>query len=137
MYEDFHAADPLTGREFRCQYQCLIVGIATRHSDTVDIKFLVENEPMWLGLPHPAWVEFKRVTGQTITDRMAVDLAGLFLRRAIESGLGVERQHWNDITVADVMSLAGELGWLAAPPEAALAAPHAAAAAPSEEAAAS
>ncbi|MGH9393308.1 MAG: hypothetical protein ACRD1E_04000 [Terriglobales bacterium] len=119
MYEEFSATDPLTQQTFRCEYQCLIVGIATRHSDTVDIKFLVrgapgEPSPVWLGLPHPAWVEFKRLTGVPLSDRMAVDLAGFYLKRAIESGLGAERSHWNDITVADVIELASGLQWLPA-----------------------
>lgn len=112
MYEDFKAKDPLTGEVYHCIYQALIVGIATRHSDTVDIKFLVNGKPMWLGLPHPAWVEFRRRTGQRLSDRMAVDLAGFYLKRLIEDGQGVERQHWNDITVDDVMQLADSLGWL-------------------------
>lgn len=119
MYEDFSATDPLTNTASHCEYQCLIVAIATRHSDTVDIKFLVNGEGVWLGLPHPAWVEFKRITGVALSDRMAVDLAGLYLKRAIESGLGVERSHWNDITVADVLDLAAELNWI---PKTALAA---------------
>lgn len=112
MYEDFRATDPLTGQEYHCLFQCLMTGIATRHSDTVDIKFLVNGAPMWLGLPHPAWVEFRARCGQTITDRMAVDLAGLFLKQTIESGMGVDRQHWNDITTADVLRMCEQLGWL-------------------------
>lgn len=114
MYEDFRATDPLTGREVHCEFQCLMVGIATRHSDTVDLKFLVNGEGVWLGLPHPAWVEFKRRTGVALSDRMAVDLAGLYLKRAIESGIGAERSHWNDITVAEIMDLAESLNWLPA-----------------------
>ncbi|MGH9535673.1 MAG: hypothetical protein ACRD2E_12535 [Terriglobales bacterium] len=112
MYEDFHAGDPLTGREYHCLFQCLITGIATRHSDTVDVKFLVNGAPMWLGLPHPAWIEFRQRSGHSITDRMAVDLAGLYLKQTIESGMGVDRQHWNDVTVADLMRLCEEQRWL-------------------------
>ncbi|HVA64111.1 MAG TPA: hypothetical protein VNF74_10335, partial [Terriglobales bacterium] len=66
----------------------------------------------WLGLPHPAWVEFKRLAGVPLSDRMAVDLAGSYLKRAIESGLGADRNHWNDISVADVLSLAAGLNWI-------------------------
>lgn len=112
MYEDFSATDPLTGAASHCEYQCLMVGIATRHSDTVDIKFLVNGEGVWLGLPHPLWVEFQRLTGVALSDRMAVDLAGLYLKHAIESGLGVEHSHWNDITVAEMLALAAELNWV-------------------------
>jgi hypothetical protein len=116
MYEDFHCTDPLTGQDYHCIYQALIVGIATRHSDTVDIKFLINGKSMWIGLPHPAWVEFKLRTNQPITDRMAVDLAGFYLKKSIENGEGVDRNHWNDIKVEDVMRLAAELGWLKTEP---------------------
>lgn len=114
MYEDFTATDPLTGQQVHCEFQCLIVGIATRHSDTVDIKFLVNGEGRWLGLPHVAWGEFKRRAGAAISDRMAVDLAGAYLKRAIESGAGADRNHWNDITVAEVLDLAAGMNWLPA-----------------------
>lgn len=112
MYEDFTATDPLTHESVHCEFQCLMVGIATRHSDTVDLKFLVNGEGVWLGLPHPAWVEFKRRTGVPLSDRMAVDLGGCYLKQAIESGVGAERNHWNDISVDDVMKLAASLNWL-------------------------
>ncbi len=112
MYEDFTASDPFSGENFHCQYQSVIVGIATRHSDTVDIKFLVNGQSVWLGLPHPAWVEFRRRTGQALSDRMAVDLAGMFLKRQLESGAGAGRNYWNEIRTDEVIGLAGELGWL-------------------------
>lgn len=114
MYEDFSATDPLTQQAFHCEFQCLMVGVATRHSDTVDIKFLVNGQGVWLGLPHPAWAEFKRASGTALSDRMAVDLAGAYLKRAIESGVGAESNHWNDITVAEVMELAASLKWIPA-----------------------
>lgn len=112
MYEDFTVTDPLTQRAFHCEFQCLMVGVATRHSDTVDFKFLVNGEGVWLGLPHPAWVEFQRRSGVALSDRMAVDLAGCYLKQAIESGLGAERSHWNDITVDEIMALAASLHWI-------------------------
>lgn len=112
MYEDFTVTDPLTRQSFHCEFQCLMVGVATRHSDTVDIKFLVNGEGVWLGLPHPAWVEFQRRSGVALSDRMAVDLAGAYLKKAIESGVGAERSHWNDITVDEVMELAAGLQWI-------------------------
>ena len=64
----------------------LIVAIATRHADAVDIKFLVDERPVWIALPHVAWVEYNRQTGKVITDPMAVQIAGHYLKWAIESG---------------------------------------------------
>jgi hypothetical protein len=86
MYDDFHAIDRWTGKPVHCRYQALIVAIATRHADAVDIKFLVDDRPVWIALPHPAWVEYNQRTGQIISDPMAVQIAGHYLKWAIESG---------------------------------------------------
>ncbi len=86
MYDDFLAADRWTGKAMHCRYQALIVAIATRHADAVDIKFLVDDRPVWIALPHVAWVEYNRQTGKIITDPMAVQIAGHYLKWAIESG---------------------------------------------------
>lgn len=87
MYVDFHARDHWTGEDRHCVYKALIVAISTRHADAVDIKFLVNGRPVWISLPHPAWVEYRKRTGQSITDPLAVAIAGRFLTKAIESGL--------------------------------------------------
>ncbi len=86
MYADFHCIDRWSGKEVHVMYQALIVAIATRHADAVDIKFLVDGHPVWIALPHPAWVEFNKRTGKVITDPLAVEAAGRYLKQAIEQG---------------------------------------------------
>jgi hypothetical protein len=86
MYDDFQAVDRWTGKRVHCRYQALIVAIATRHADAVDIKFLVDERSVWIALPHVAWGEYNRQTGKIITDPMAVQIAGHYLKWAIESG---------------------------------------------------
>lgn len=86
MYEDFHATDRWSGKKLHCLYQALIVAVATRHADAVDIKFLVEGQPVWIALPHPAWTVYEQRTGRSITDPLAIQVAGHFLKYAIESG---------------------------------------------------
>ncbi|HET7440700.1 MAG TPA: hypothetical protein VFJ47_05305, partial [Terriglobales bacterium] len=78
-----------------CMYQALIVAISTRHADAVDIKFLVDGRPVWVALPHPAWVEYKKRTGKLITDPLAAEIAGHFLKTALESGEGVGREMYS------------------------------------------
>jgi len=68
------------------------VAISTRHADAVDIKFLVDGQPVWVALPHPAWVEYKRRSGKMITDALAKEIAGHFLKTALESGEGLGRE---------------------------------------------
>jgi hypothetical protein len=102
MYHDFYATERWTGERVRCIFQALIVAIATRHADAIDIKFLVGGRPVWVALPHPAWVEYKRRTGQSITDPLAVQAAGRFLKQAIEGGLDGGRE-MHTLTVAETL----------------------------------
>lgn len=86
MYDDFTATDRWTGEQVHCTYQAVIVAIATRHADAIDIKFLVNARPVWIAVPHRAWVEYKARTGKVITDPLAIQIAGHYLKSAIESG---------------------------------------------------
>jgi hypothetical protein len=91
MYNDFTATDRWTKKQVHCVYQALIVAIATRHADAVDIKFLVDGRTIWIALPLPAWVEYKNREGRDITDPLAIQIAGHYLKSALESGEGVGR----------------------------------------------
>lgn len=102
MYKDFHAIDRWTKKEVHCLYQALIVAIATRHADAVDIKFLVDGRPVWIALPCPAWVEYKNQTGKMITDPLAIEIAGRYLKTALESGEGVGREMYS-LTVGQTL----------------------------------
>jgi hypothetical protein len=95
MFQDFQAIDRWSKNTVHCVYQALIVAIATRHADAVDIKFLVDGRPVWVALPHPAWVEYKNRTGKAITDSLAVEIAGHYLKTQLESGEGVGREMYS------------------------------------------
>ncbi|HEY6305480.1 MAG TPA: hypothetical protein VI488_03355 [Candidatus Angelobacter sp.] len=104
MYEDFHVADRWTDQRLHCVYQALIVAIATRHADAVDIKFLVGGRPVWIALPHPTWVEYNRRTGRVITDPLAIQTAGHFLKTAIETGAYEHGREMYSLTVAEALT---------------------------------
>lgn len=95
MYRDFHAFDRWTKKQVHCIYQALIVAVATRHADAVDIKFLVDGRPVWVALPLVAWTEYKKLTGKIITDPLAIAIAGHFLKTALETGEGVGREMYS------------------------------------------
>jgi hypothetical protein len=103
MYEDFHVTDRWTGQKLHCVYQALIVAIATRHADAVDIKFLASGRPVWIALPHPAWVEYHQRTGRIITDPLAIQTAGRYLRTAIESGSYEHGREMYALTVEETL----------------------------------
>jgi hypothetical protein len=102
MFTDFTATDRWTKKQVHCLYQALILAIATRHADAVDIKFLVGGRPVWIALPHPAWVEYKKRTGKLITDPLAKEIAGHFLKVALESGEGLGREMYS-LTVDETL----------------------------------
>jgi hypothetical protein len=102
MFTDFTANDRWTKKQVHCLYQALVVAIATRHADAVDIKFLVDGRPVWVALPHPAWVEYKKRTGKVITDSLAKEIAGHYLKTALESGEGLGREMYS-LTVDETL----------------------------------
>ena len=103
MFENFTATDRWTKKQVHCIYQAIIVAIATRHADAVDIKFLVDGHAAWVALPHPAWVEYKKRTGKLITDPLAVEIAGHYLKTALESGEAVGSEMYS-LTVEQTLS---------------------------------
>ena len=102
MFTDFTTTNRWTRKPVHCLYQCLIVAIATRHADAVDIKFLVDGHPVWVALPHPAWVEYKKRTGTLITDALAKEIAGDYLKTELESGEGLGREMYS-LTVDETL----------------------------------
>jgi hypothetical protein len=103
MFEDFTVTDRWTRQPVHCVYQALIVAIATRHADAVDVKFLVGGRRVWVALPHPAWVEYKNRTGKLITDSLAVEIAGHYLKSALETGEGLGRDMYS-LTVEETLA---------------------------------
>jgi hypothetical protein len=102
MYDDFIATDRWTGEQVHCTYQAVIVAIATRHADAIDIKFLVNGRPVWIAIPHRAWVEYKARNGKVITDPLAIQIAGHYLKSAIESGYDNGREMYT-LTVDEAL----------------------------------
>jgi hypothetical protein len=86
MYEDFTATDRWTGEPQHCVWKGTVVAIATRHADATDIRFAVNGRPVWIAMPNTAWVEQKKRNGKVITDYLAAQIAGRYLKQAIESG---------------------------------------------------
>jgi hypothetical protein len=111
MYRDFHALDRWTKKQVHCLYQALIVAVATRHADAVDIKFLVDGRPVWVALPLVAWVEYKKRTGKSVTDPLAIAIAGHYLKTALETGEGVGREMYSLTVPQALQHLEAVVGW--------------------------
>jgi hypothetical protein len=102
MYEEFHVADRWSGEDLHCRWKGTMVAIATRHADAVDVRYDVNGRPMWIALPCLAWVEQKKRTGKVITDQLAAQIAGRYLKQLIEEGYDSRREVYT-MTVPEVL----------------------------------
>lgn len=92
MYEEFHVTDRWSGEDLHCRWKANIVAVATRHANAVDVRFDVNGRPMWIALPSDAWVEQKKRSGKVITDQLAAQVAGRYLKQLIEQGYDARRE---------------------------------------------
>ncbi|MGA2571052.1 MAG: hypothetical protein ABSF23_11090 [Terracidiphilus sp.] len=103
MYEDFHVTDRWSGEDLHCRWKANMVAIATRHADAIDIRFDVNGRPMWIALPSTAWVEQKKRSGKAITDQLAAQIAGRYLKQLVEEGCDSHREVYT-MTVEEVLA---------------------------------
>jgi len=103
MYEEFNVVDRWTGESLHCLWRANIVAIATRHADAIDVRFEVNGRPVWIAMPAQAWVEYKNRSGNVITDRLAAQIAGHYLKQAIEDGYDNGREMYA-MSIEDVLN---------------------------------
>lgn len=103
MYEDFHVIDRWSGEDLHCCWKANMVAIATRHADAVDVRFEVNGRTLWIALPNQAWVEQKQRSGLVITDHLAAQIAGRYLKQIIEEGYDAQRQLYA-MSIAEVLA---------------------------------
>ena len=103
MFEEFRVADRWSGEELHCTWKGTIVAIATRHADAVDVRFDVNGRPMWIALPLNAWAAQKERSGKVITDQLAAQTAGRYLKQLIEEGYDSRREVYT-MTVDEVLA---------------------------------
>lgn len=86
MDYEFQVRSLLDQTTYHCRFHTLVTGISLRHSDTVDVKFLVNGTGVVLALPHAAFAEYRRKTGRALTDQDAMQMASLALKQMLERG---------------------------------------------------
>jgi hypothetical protein len=104
---EFDVVSRLTDRTYHCRFSHLWNGIATRHSDTVDTKFLVDDKGSIVGLAHPGIVQFTAESGRDLSDREASYVAAQYLREQLEQE---DERPLYDVAAADVLRIIGQLG---------------------------
>jgi len=86
----FTCVSQLDGTVFRCHFLFIQTAISLRHSDTVDVRFMVNGRRITVALPHVAFVEYAKRTGGVLTDEGAIDVARACLQERLEKGEDVE-----------------------------------------------
>ena len=104
---EFDVSSRLTDVTYHCKFSHLWNGIATRHSDTVDTKFLVDGKGSIVGLAHPGIVQFTARAGRDISDREASYVAAQYLREQLEQE---DERPLYDVSAADVVRIIELLG---------------------------
>jgi hypothetical protein len=92
----FEAGPDPFGRMWKVQFRWLQNGIAIRHADTVDVKFLVTPddgpaEERVIALPLPALLDLSRERGHKLTDPHCMRLAAAHLKHMIETSEDIEK----------------------------------------------
>jgi hypothetical protein len=103
----FDVTSKVTDYVYHCRFSHCYNGIATRHADTMDCKFLVDGKGVLLGLAHTGFVEFRAKSGRNPSDREASFIAAEYLRERLEQ----EDEHsLYDVPASDVVRIIGKLG---------------------------
>jgi hypothetical protein len=95
-FRSFDAGPDPFGRTWHVEFRWLQTGISIRHADTVDVKFEVSTtgEPTQervVALRHPDLLKLSKSTGHPLTDPWCLKLAGLHLKRMIQTGEDIEK----------------------------------------------
>ena len=95
-FRQFEAGPDPFGRKFQVWFKWLQTAISIRGSDTVDVKFVLENEQAGsaqktIALPHLALLALSRETGRPMDDAWCSRLAALHLVRLVETGEDMEK----------------------------------------------
>jgi hypothetical protein len=94
-FRQFEVGPDPFGRKWQVLFKWLQTAISLRHSNSVDVKFILESGgevvQKQIAIPHPDLLALSLRTGQEITDAWCSRLAALHLKRMVESGEDLEK----------------------------------------------
>ena len=122
-FRQFEARDPF-GRKFQVFFKWLQTAISIRHSDTVDVKFILKDESgggqteKTIALPHADLLRLSKETGHALEDPWCARLAASHLVHLIATGEDMEkdlvtmtppdlRRHADDLARAEKAAVSG------------------------------
>jgi hypothetical protein len=112
-YRQFDAGPDPFGRTFHVFFKYQMNGISIRHADTVDVKFILEEDggpstDKLIALRHADLVRLSGETGRKLDDPWASRLAAMHLLHLISTGEDMEKDLVT-VSFADLQRYAGEV----------------------------
>jgi hypothetical protein len=96
-YREFEAGPDPFGRKFHVYFKWLQTAISIRHADTVDVKFIIEEDDggarsqKTIALPHAELIRLAGEIGRKLDDPWCARLATMHLLRLISTGEDIEK----------------------------------------------
>jgi hypothetical protein len=94
-FREFEAGPDPFGRLWQVRFKWLQTAISLRHSDSVDVKFILRSDDTktekTIALGHPDLLEVSEKTGRPVTDPWCARLAARHLKNIIETGEDMEK----------------------------------------------
>jgi len=95
-FRQFDAGPDPFGRVWKVEFKWLQTAISLRHSDTVDVKFVLHDGECrvekTIALPHVDLLQLSKKKGRTMTDAWCSRLAALHLKHILETGEDLEKE---------------------------------------------
>lgn len=96
-FRDFDAGTDPFGRKWHAQFKYLQTGISIRHSDSVDVCFILDNGEEHLQkvvvIPNAGIRAYSKRTGRVVSDPWCSRIAMCKLRCAVETGEDLEKDY--------------------------------------------
>ena len=94
-FRQFEAGPDPFGRTWKVEFKWMQTAISLRHSDTVDVKFVLHDEDTraekTIAMMHLDLLQLSKETGRPMTDAWCSRLAALHLQHLIETGEDMEK----------------------------------------------
>ena len=95
-FRQFEAGPDPFGRKFQVFFKWLQTAISVRHSDTVDVKFMLvdengESTQKTIALPHADLLRVSKEIGRAMDDPWCTRLASLHLLYLVKTGEDMEK----------------------------------------------
>ena len=112
-YRQFEAGPDPFGRKFQVYFKWLQTAISIRHADTVDVKFVLEDEAGTLtektiALQHADLVRISKESGRSMDDPWCARLAATHLLYLVSTGEDLEKSLVT-VSLPELQRYSGEL----------------------------